>query len=59
MNDKKATMQLTCGDITSGMIEYMKHMINSKKLTGRAQLCDAQVNLSTEREVNKMSHLID
>jgi len=40
---KKAQLQLTCGDITSGMIEYMQHVITSKKWTGAsAQYIDAQ-----------------
>lgn len=44
---KKAKLQLTCGDITSGMIEYMQHVIATNKWAGaKAQYVDAQVNLS-------------
>ncbi|KAF7961130.1 hypothetical protein EAE96_000797 [Botrytis aclada] len=40
---QKANLELTCGDLTSGMIEHMEYVITTEKWTGaKAKIIDAQ-----------------
>lgn len=42
---QKAQLKLTCGDLTSGMIEYMQNVITTNNWTGAtAQIIDAQAS---------------
>ena len=46
LNDaQKAKLKLTCSDLTSGMVEYMEHIIAAERWTGtKAETIDAQVS---------------
>ncbi|TEY85739.1 hypothetical protein BOTCAL_0013g00470 [Botryotinia calthae] len=40
---QKANLELTCGDLTTGMIEHMEHVITAEKWTGaKAKIIDAR-----------------